>query len=1744
MFAPGIHPRIRQNRLKLFGDRRRLQEARAAYNTRLRFEPLEDRRLLSVATWTGAGLNDLWTNAANWGGTAPVAGDNLIFPAGALQTANVNDFAAGTAFGSIEIAGDGYSLTGNQLSLAANATSEGTGNSLGLDLQLSADEGIVNANTSGATFTVSGAIDLNGHNLSVSASNYSGISELDGAISGTGGLTIGGSGQSVLNAANSYAGVTTVNSGTLVVENASALGAAGTGNETDVENNATLQLNGSFTVAGELLTSSSSATISSVGDNVWTGDMTLANELDVDVNGGNSLRVDGNITAADLYNYDGGQLILDGSANAIQYYVGNYGVLEVDGTLSLVYYYVYNYGTLQGTGTINSGTQYAEPIYNYGTLIPGTASLPGILNVNNIDFGSGGNFNVLLNGATAGTDYAQLDVTGSVTAGGNLNVSLGYTPTIGDSFIIVKNEGAQPISGTFNGLPQGGLLVVGSDVFQISYTGGDGGDIVLTSVEADIWTGADNGVGGSNDWSDQFNWLGDVAPVAGDNLIFPAGALQTANVNDFAAGTAFGSIEIAGDGYSLTGNQLSLAANATSEGTGNSLGLDLQLSADEGIVNANTSGATFTVSGAIDLNGHNLSVSASNYSGISELDGAISGTGGLTIGGSGQSVLNAANSYAGVTTVNSGTLVVENASALGAAGTGNETDVENNATLQLNGSFTVAGELLTSSSSATISSVGDNVWTGDMTLANELDVDVNGGNSLRVDGNITAADLYNYDGGQLILDGSANAIQYYVGNYGVLEVDGTLSLVYYYVYNYGTLQGTGTINSGTQYAEPIYNYGTLIPGTASLPGILNVNNIDFGSGGNFNVLLNGAGTAGTDYSQLDVTGSVTAGGNLNVSLGYTPTIGDSFIIVKNEGAQPISGTFNGLPQGGLLVVGSDVFQISYTGGDGGDIVLTSVEADIWTGADNGVGGSNDWSDQFNWLGDVAPVAGDNLIFPAGALQTANVNDFAAGTAFGSIEIAGDGYSLTGNQLSLAANVTSEGTGNSLGLDLQLSADEGIVNANTAGATFTVSGAIDLNGHNLSVSASNYSGITEFDGVISGTGGLTIGGSGQSVLNAANSYAGVTTVNSGTLVVENASALGAAGTGNETDVENNATLQLNGSFTVAGELLTSSSSATISSVGDNVWTGDMTLASELDVDVNSGNSLRVDGNVTAADLYNYDGGQLILDGSANAIQYYVGNYGVLEVDGTLSLVYYYVYNYGTLQGTGTINSGTQYAEPIYNYGTLIPGTASLPGILNVNNIDFGSGGNFNVLLNGATAGTDYAQLDVTGSVTAGGNLNVSLGYTPTIGDTYMIIKNDGTDAVSGTFSGLSEGGQLTVGGYLFQISYVGGTGNDVVLTALTGNPDTTPPTATIDQALGQNDPTNASPIHFTVVFSKMVNGFTASAIDFSGSTDAGSLTATLSTSDQITFDVAVTGMTDDGPVTISFAAGAATDGGGLQSEAPTVIDNTVTYDITPPTVTLGSPSATITAGGPITYTVTYADANFNSDTLTAADVTLNSTGDATGTVSVSFVDSTTELVTISNITGNGTLGISLASGTASDLAGNLAPAAGPSDTFIVDNVPTVSGINPTVGPSAGGTVVTITGTNLAGAMAVNFGTIVVTTFISDSDTQIVLNSPAGSVGTVNVTVVTPGGTSPISAADQFTYEATSGLGLFNPTTSVFYLRNTTSLQGPSDNGYADTVFAYGPGGLPAGSQLVPLAGDWNGDGRTPLACTTRPPPCST
>ena len=58
------------------------------------------------------------------------------------------------------------------------------------------------------------------------------------------------------------------------------------------------------------------------------------------------------------------------------------------------------------------------------------------------------------------------------------------------------------------------------------------------------------------------------------------------------------------------------------------------------------------------------------------------------------------------------------------------------------------------------------------------------------------------------------------------------------------------------------------------------------------------------------------------------------------------------------------------------------------------------------------------------------------------------------------------------------------------------------------------------------------------------------------------------------------------------------------------------------------------------------------------------------------------------------------------------------------------------------------------------------------------------------------------------------------------------------------------------------------------------------------------------------------------------------------------------------------------------------------------------------------------------------------------------------------------------------------------------------------------------AGDWNTDGTGTIGLYNPTTSVFYLRNTNNA------GYANLTFAYGP----ANAGWLPIAGDWDGDGK--------------
>jgi hypothetical protein len=103
-------------------------------------------------------------------------------------------------------------------------------------------------------------------------------------------------------------------------------------------------------------------------------------------------------------------------------------------------------------------------------------------------------------------------------------------------------------------------------------------------------------------------------------------------------------------------------------------------------------------------------------------------------------------------------------------------------------------------------------------------------------------------------------------------------------------------------------------------------------------------------------------------------------------------------------------------------------------------------------------------------------------------------------------------------------------------------------------------------------------------------------------------------------------------------------------------------------------------------------------------------------------------------------------------------------------------------------------------------------------------------------------------------------------------DVTAPTVTINQQVGQADPTTSSSVYYLVVFSEPVTGFTVGDVVLSGTAPGATVKKVLGSG--TTYEVQVSGMTGSGNVIASIPAGKATDNAGNTSLASTSTDNTI------------------------------------------------------------------------------------------------------------------------------------------------------------------------------------------------------------------------------------------------------------------------------
>ena len=447
--------------------------------------------------------------------------------------------------------------------------------------------------------------------------------------------------------------------------------------------------------------------------------------------------------------------------------------------------------------------------------------------------------------------------------------------------------------------------------------------------------------------------------------------------------------------------------------------------------------------------------------GTINLTGAIgNGTGGITKIGAGTLFLSASNSYGGLTTVSAGALTVKNSSALGTTNSG--TTVASGAVLQLQGDVAVPGETLSLNGSG-ISGLGvlrnlggSNSWSGLITLAASSTINAESG-TLDLEANITnSASIATFtNNGTIIFNGGLGS-----GTGGFIKYGAGLMLLG----GTNTYTGSTTINAGTVRCTAPGILSSVSATTVNTNGVLDLNSFN-------QTLLSLAGTG---------PGSVALGG---ATLTAGATTSTTF-------AGVLSGT------GSLLKTGISTMTLSgvntYTGG-------TTINAGaISVSAASGIGSI---TNALTLNGGALTTSGSAITFIRAVTLGANNGTFNIGGTSLTLSnvISGPGALVKmGTQILVlaATNTYLGGTTNAAGT-LTIGSDAALGDAassltfsNTATLTTTASFTSTRNIFLLTNTAtfSCGTGFTNtFNGVISGAGALTQGGSGTMVLGGNNTF---------------------------------------------------------------------------------------------------------------------------------------------------------------------------------------------------------------------------------------------------------------------------------------------------------------------------------------------------------------------------------------------------------------------------------------------------------------------------------------------------------------------------------------------------------------------------------------------------------------------------------------------------------------------------------
>jgi len=496
------------------------------------------------------------------------------------------------------------------------------------------------------------------------------------------------------------------------------------------------------------------------------------------------------------------------------------------------------------------------------------------------------------------------------------------------------------------------------------------------------------------------------------------------------------------------------------------------------------------------------------------------------------------------------------------------------------------------------------------------------------------------------------------------------------------------------------------------------------------------------------------------------------------------------------------------------ISLPLAHAAQYTCTWTGLGGDSKFSTGANWdagcNGSNAPVSADNdiLIFNKDTATPGTlINDLPAGTNFSQIIIDGsgtEGFTFTGNSINLTGgsitdNSLTAGSFDTFDLAIVLlgnyvvSINNRDVSLTLGGPTSDVSGSanitkqgdglLKLAGNNTSWTGSlianqgsvaaqsaNAFGSSPTDALFNNGADLAIISCSDMTFNGHFTLTGSSSLTTGDYPngkFNSAIGCPSGGGGNADEIygydsQDGANLTLAGAINLGSDVTFAPNSGTTTITGDLLGSYSISLlpglAGKLVINSSNNASNTANGTYTSAQFT-----KTISDANANTVEIYKNN--AITIDGSRGGTT--VHNGGWLLGTGTVG-----ALGIESGGNVGPGHS--PGCINSGNLTLN--GNYAAQIGGTTACTGYDQIVVTGSVNLnGGTVLPTLynGFVPTAGQKYTIISNDGSDPISGTLSGVAEGGSITGDGVTYTVSYVGGDGNDLTLTVKSIDPSKLP-----------------------------------------------------------------------------------------------------------------------------------------------------------------------------------------------------------------------------------------------------------------------------------------------------------------------------------------------------------------------------------